>query len=192
MIGIILGVFEAFWRRWFGGCSLGGERYKDSWFNKRAFQHTVGALFLIFIFYKKGVPLLWNIYAVLIIQGLFWAKGHPSLDMGRKEETAEDKKRYEEVWFAPIVRFLVPACEAHRFGYDFIWHSIRYMYPGILLMPVFGGKALIAGVGVAWIYAAFASLYERIGTEKLPSWINRANKASEIAAGFLAGLMWGM
>lgn len=184
---VLYGVFGGVWRRGFG-C--------DFWnlpvLKIRAVQHVLAAAVLFALFYWcKNMPLFQCVYAIAVIQGLFWAGGHgAAFDMSRSGLPDNALvKRYNDVWFAPVVNFLVPQSMWYGFGYDFLWMSIRYTWPLTLLVPVMGFSVLLLGPAVALIYAACWSWHER--AQRLPFGL-QPTQLAEILAGALAGIVWGL
>lgn len=198
LIAMLCGVFGGIWRRGFG-CDFWGLPVLKI----RAVQHGLAALGLFALFYGYRDMSIWtSVYGIGVIQGLFWAGGHgAAFDMSRSGQPDENiVKRYNKVWFAPIVNFLVPQSMWYGFGYDFLWMAIRYTWPLALLVPVFGLGVLWLGPVVALIYAVCWSWYEKgvSGTKesnlkKYPLPFNlQPTQLAEIIAGALSGFMWGM
>ena len=189
---VLLILFEAWWRRWFGGAYVGGEKWENKWFNRRITQHAIncGVISLFLGLYFK-ISFISTIYSVVIIEGLFWSPGHGAgFDMSRAG-IPEDTSRYEEKWWNKICQFLVPESEWYCFGYDWLWMMLRYTSPCILLIPIFGCEILFMGLLVAPIYGFCASLYEKIDISFFPNWLNSHNKLAEIMMGGIVGTFLG-
>lgn len=187
MFNIFAGVFGGFWRRIFGG-----------WLenipiiNKRAVQHGVAVLFLLPAFLWFGMPAGWAVYAIIVIQGLFWARGHGAyFDSGRGEVN-----HYDEVWYDKYVWAFVQwlGDKLNRnFGqygkmHDFCGMVVRYTLPTLCLLPVmvlcymsFWGLSL--GIIVAGVYA---------GMSYLKDWgiVDKSSEYSEFIVGMIATMMW--
>lgn len=186
LMTLMASVLSGLWRRGFG-C--------DFWdipvLKIRATQHVLAGVILFALFYfYKDLSLLWSVYAIAVIQGLFWAGGHgAAFDISRGGTPDETLvKRYNEVWFAPALNFLVPQKDWYGFGYDFLWMAFRYTGPLVLLVPVFGWTVLLLGLMVALVYAGCWSWSER---RSLPFDLG-PTQGAELIAGALAGVMWVM
>lgn len=192
-MNILFVVFEAWWRRWFGGGYIGGKKAEYKWYNRRISQHIVNCLIMALYFGIYCKMNVWTtIYSVAVIEGLFWAPGHgPGFDMSRAG-APDDPSRYEEKWWNKVCQFLVPCEQWYSFGYDWLWMMLRYTSPCVLLIPVFGWEILFMGLLVAPVYGFCASFYEKVDTSRWPSWLDRANKLAEIIVGAVVGLFWGV
>lgn len=196
LMAIVYGFLGALWRRGFG-CDFWGLPLLKI----RAIGHVLAAcaLFVLFYFYKD-MSLFLTLIAIGVIQGLFWAPGHgAAFDMSRgglPDETLI--KRYEDVFFAKFVNFLVPKSMWYGFGYDFLWMTMRYTWPLVFLTPIFSASVLLLGPSVVLIYAACWSWYEK-GMSKtkeskpkndsLPFNL-QPTQLAEIIVGALAGIFW--
>ena len=190
---ILMMIFEAWWRRWFGGGYIGGKKWENKWFNRRVTQHIVNcAVIALFLGIYCKIGLIQTIYSVAVIEGLFWSPGHgPGFDMSRAG-VPDDTSRYEEKWWNKICQFLVPREQWYSFGYDWLWMMLRYTSPCALLVPVFGWEILFMGLLVAPIYGFCASFYEKVNTAHWPAWLDRHNKLAEIIVGGIVGLFLGV
>ena len=189
---ILFVVFEAWWRRWFGGAFIGGKKWENKWYNRRVTQHVVNCLImaLYYSIYCK-MSFLVTIYSVTVIEGLFWSPGHgPGFDMSRAG-VPDDSSRYEEKWWNKVCQFLVPREQWYSFGYDWLWMMLRYTIPCVLLIPVFDVEILFMGLLVAPVYGFCASLYEKTDISFFPDWLNSHNKLAEIIVGAIVGLFFG-
>lgn len=183
-LSLIYGLLGGVWRRGFG-C--------DFWnipvLKIRAVQHALaaGTLFALFYFFKN-MSFFVSLYTIVVIQGVFWAGGHgAAFDMSRgglPDDTL--MRRYNAVWFAPVVNFLVPKAMWYGFGYDMLWMALRYTWPCVLLIPVFGLSVMLLGIAAALIYAVCWSLSE---CRELPYKL-QPTQAAECIVGALVGLWW--
>lgn len=195
---LLFGVFESWWRRWFGGGYIGGSSKENKWYNIRAFQHIIGGVVMFLsLFYLSNISgHIWKcLYTVAIIQGFFWARAHgPAFDISRgglpDEET---KQRYKKEWWNKICEFVVPEREWYGYGYDALWMKLRYVVYPALLVPIMGWKALFIGLVVTPIYSICWALYDRQSPifNKLPSWMQVSGPTSlaEWVVGLTTGLL---
>ena len=214
-IGCLLnGALWGFLRRWFGGL-FPDETYKV--LGNRGLQTTVMLLALLpVIYYKVAIlypmqSLLVNIiFASLItawIQFQFWSRGHGGTfaDMGRTVNP--DVSRYDR-WFKwPLDKiwdlllylkenysffaWLLQKWSGRRYGYtyDMTYHMIRYTLcmtvPAICLQSWIW---IFIGLMSAPMYELNLRFYEKYKFKWMElSWIDRANKLTEIEYGFLFG-----
>lgn len=193
MMTILMMIFESWWRRWFGGSFIGGDKWENKWFNRRGTQHIVNCLIMaLFLGIYCKINIWITIYCIAVIEGLFWSPGHgPGFDMSRAG-VPDDTSRYEEKWWNKVCQFLVPREQWYSFGYDWLWMMLRYTSPCVLLVPVFGWEILFMGLSVAPVYGFCASFYEKEDTSCWPSWLDRHNKLAEIIVGGIVGLLLGV
>ena len=207
------GIFESWWRRWFGGGYIGGKDKENTWYNIRAMQHAVGALIMFLSIWllvgidklaflnwilptwvAENISWIGAIYVTAIMQGLFWARAHgPGFDIGRDGNPNPTLiKRYEKEWWNKICQYLVPKKEWYGYGYDMLWMRLRYTACTVLLTPIFGFDILFMGLIVPFIYSMCWSLSENKPgfAKKFPSWmqVNGPTSFAEWIVGLSTGL----
>ena len=188
-IAVGFGVFESFWRRWFGG----GFKLKNwlKFLNHRFFQHVVNVLALFSVCYwVRGLVWYWALYATLVMQLLFWTLAHGMyFDMGRggPPTTDKEKKRYNEAWFSKFLDWCFDEPYRYSTFYDYCGMLLRYTWPVVLMVfvPTFNSGIVLLGQWTAFVYGIGLVL----GNKSILKRISRSN-FGEFAAG--AGVGVGM
>lgn len=203
-------VFYSFWRRWFGG------GYKNTLIgNNRACQCVVYLLITFLLAYKvfpnisfgeDRSIIIWRILLSVIFSAYtyiqVWSRGHGACyDQGRGYPPDDSTiKRYNERWYHVPCDFI---CKENKYGflYDFIYMSLRYTIPMVVLYflsaslklfslePLFSWRVILIGMFVSPVYAFCWTLYEK---EK---WIFQ--KHYSVASGtnlseYIVGGIWGL
>lgn len=214
LLTFLNGCWWGFLRRWYGGL-FPDEQYKI--LGNRGLQTVFMLLSLFPVIYQQTVSLYSTysqifsiIYASLVtawIQFQFWSRGHGGTfaDMGRTINP--DISRYDR-WFKwPLDKlwdlllhlkenysffsWLLQRWSGRRYGYtyDMLYHTIRYalcmIVPSVALNNwIF----LFIGLMSAPIYELNLRFYEKYKFKWMEiSWLDRANKLTEIEYGFLFG-----
>lgn len=205
---MILAIFEAFWRRWFGS-----DHWKYAWMNNRFLKHLVNILVLTScLFYfetydgklyellkpyinEGSLRFIVSVYISIIIQGLYWARAHgPAFDMSRDKKPSEKIiERYKKEWWNHICEYLCPLEHYYGFGYDWLWMSFRYTFCLFLIVPFMGWSILFMGIIVPFVYGFCWSLFEHKPELENNSILKKihANAPTELAeylTGFESGL----
>lgn len=172
---ILFGLYEGFWRRWFGGGF-------DFLWDNRFFQHCVNFLVCSIALYLKSVVWWRILLGCLVFQGLYWARQHGELfDFGHSQPP--DTKRYDNFWWWKYLKKILPEDELYTFKCDFICMLIRYTIPAILMSVILlNGWFLFAGLGVTLSYAVCWNLFDRGKT-------NRPTEIAEFLAGFVSCIL---
>jgi hypothetical protein len=84
-----------------------------------------------------------------------------AFDLGRAYPPTEQMLKDYKTFFNCVVEYIVPKEMWYKFGYDYIWLSIRYSYPLLLLIPLYNLGIVVLGCLVAFIYALGWSLNEK-------------------------------
>ena len=197
LVFLIFGIIFAFWRRWFGG----GFDFAYKWLDNRGIQAFAGIILMMPVFlYDCGAWQNW-LAAVLLsvyLYAQFWSRGHGAcFDLGRGELNDTLIKRYNERWYHVPVDYLFDKllkCPDRKYGflYDFIYMSLRYTMPMVLL-GLIDVRYLLIGLLVTPVYAFMWTVSEKENWlfEKLPVSMQSPTGVSEYVAGFIFGFgLW--
>lgn len=177
----LYGIFEGFWRRWFGG------GFEDKLGDNRFVQHIIGFIVGFIVLLSNYYGFIQSLLAMFAFQGLYWAIGHgPAFDMSRDGYPDDEMiKRYKKYFWNKWCEFLVPKDSWYGFGYDFLWMLFRYELPAILISIILGNYwFLTAGFVTTLIYAICWSLSDREELKRLGP-----TSLAEILTGFFSGLL---
>lgn len=211
---ILYGVWWGFLRRWFGGLFpeeqfklLGNRGIQTAIMLISLFPVMLQICLLRYPTYSLISVLIIASFMTSWIQFQFWSRGHGGTfaDMGRDKNP--DISRYDR-WFKfildiswnfftnlkenyKIFNWLLQRWSAKKYGYtyDMLYHTLRYtlcMFVPALMLKKF--VFIFIGLLSAPIYEINLRLYEKFKFKWMQlSWLNSANKLSEIELGFIFG-----
>lgn len=179
-------VFEAIWRRFYGGW-LSDIPVISS----RAFQTILNCIVLFCVlFFLLGLS--WWVSAIVlsVVQFLYYAKGHGAMfDLGHHDKSDPAMlERYERQWGYKLVCKLFPKEQWYGYWFDFSLLLIRYTLPLLALVWVkwwipFAGIIAVGGYALGWYLQDKGSKFLN------NSFCNYATNLGEIFVGFGIGLM---
>ena len=197
LIAFFVGITFAFWRRWFGG----GFDVPYQWMENRFIQACTGIILMIPVFlydYADWQNWLLAVLLSVYLYAQFWSRGHGAcFDLGRGKLDESIINRYNERWYHKVVDYVFDDLfqspkEKYGFLYDFIYMSLRYTMP-LVILGIINPKYLLIGLLVSPIYAFMWTFSEKEPElfAKLPSWLQSPTGISEFLAGFIFGFgMW--
>ena len=194
MIGLVTGLFEGLWRRWYGGWYPFGKPSDKYWYHKRWFQYLVNALVLGAVLFFMGFAWWKIICSLAIIIAFFWAKGHGAFyDLGHHGYPDEEMlKRYEKALGYKIACWIFPESAWYGYWFDTFLMAVRYTLPALALIPFIGWVTGFAGMGVTLSYMIGWYLQDKgfkfLG-DKFKGFCGSATNFGEIGAGFCLGVL---
>jgi len=180
-------ILGAFLRRWYGGM-FPEEEYPI--LGNRALQTAVMMLVLATCYWPLPFE-HWSAWLAITlvvcwVQFQFWSRGHGAcFDLGYGVYPPEPSTivRYEERWYHKVCDKLLAK---HKYGflYDFLYMSLRYTCP-MLLLALLSWWLVLVGFVVTWVYALCWQIKDREPWifEGLPKWISSPTKWAELAVG---------
>lgn len=158
IINVCFVAFETFWRRCFGS---------DGWqipvLKIRGVQHVLNCIVLLaFFYYQRQLDIYESIYCTTVIEIFFYTLSfYVSFDMGRAYPPTQEMLDDYNNWIGKVTDLIVYQRDYYRFGYDFVWFTIRYTYPLVFLLPFYSASLLLVGILVATSYAIGWNLHEK-------------------------------
>lgn len=176
LTNFLYGIFEGFWRRWFGG------GWKNKLPTNRFLQHAIGFLVGSLVLIVNGYGYIQTVLAMLVFQGLYWARAHGEFfDYGHSNPP--DITRYDKEWWWKYIKKIMPESLWYTFTCDFICMVVRYTLPAILISIILLSFApLMMGIMVGCVYALMWCFHDWYGF-KTPT------ATAELIVGFFSGLL---
>lgn len=176
----------AFGRVWFG------SNLESKVWSNRGLQTAFMLALLLSIFVCDYTDWrAWLVGAIISawLQFQFWSRGHGAcVDIGRDTIPSQDTiERYNERWYHIPCDWLFDKIKPeakYGFLYDFIYTTLRYTCP-MILMAFIDWRYLLIGLSIAPVYAFCQTLQEREPWvfEKQYWWWRRGWSLAEIISG---------